>query len=304
MVATAEGIADLLQGVAGELAAKIHGNLAGERDGVGPAFALHVRVADLKMVGDALLDALDVEPVLRLFHEHVLQQVLGDGEVEGFAREGGVAGDLDERTFEPADVFDDVLRHELKNVCGNFHLQVGGLGAQNGDTGFQVGRLDVGGETPLETGNEAGFEGGDFRDRTVAGDDDLLAGLEEVVEGVEKFFLDALFAGEELDVVDQKDVDAAVTLAEFRERVLLDGMDKFIGEFFRGEIGDAGFGIALEDAVSDGVHQVGLAETGGTVDEKGIVGLRRGLGDREGGGMGELVVRPDHEVLERIAWVE
>src|SRR4051812_32792848 len=61
MVAAAERLADFLEGMAGELAAKVHGDLAGKRDGVGPAFARHIRVTDLVMIGDALLDAFDVE---------------------------------------------------------------------------------------------------------------------------------------------------------------------------------------------------------------------------------------------------
>ncbi len=84
-VAAAEGLADLLQGMAGEVAREVHGDLARERDGVGPALAGHVGMPDLVMVGDALLNALDVEPVLRLLHQHVLEERLGGGQVERLA---------------------------------------------------------------------------------------------------------------------------------------------------------------------------------------------------------------------------
>jgi hypothetical protein len=49
---------------------------------------------------------------------------------------------------------------------------------------------------------------------------------------------------------------------------------------------------------------VGFAEAGVAVDEERIVGLRGGLGDGDRGGVGELVVWPDDEVLECIARVE
>ena len=145
---------------------------------------------------------------------------------------------------------------------------------------------------------------GDLGHGAVAGDDDLLLGLEEVVEGVEELLLDALLAGEELHIVHQQDVHVAVTLPELRQGVLLDGVDVFVGEFFRGEVGDLGLGVALEDAVPDGVHQVGLAEAGGAVEEEGVVGLRGRLGDGKGGGMGELVILADDEVLEGVARIE
>ena len=49
--------------------------------------------------------------------------------------------------------------------------------------------------------------------RPVGRQDDLLAGLVQAVEGVEKLFLDALLTLEELDVVDHQDVVGAVARA-------------------------------------------------------------------------------------------
>ena len=53
----------------------------------------------------------------------------------------------------------------------------------------------------------------------------------------------------------------------------------------------------------DGVQQVGLAQTGGAVDEQRVVAAARGLGHAEGGGEGELVRGALHERLERVAGV-
>ncbi len=86
--------------------------------------------------------------------------------------------------------------------------------SQNGDPGFQVGRLDVCDQTPLEPGPEPGLERGDIARRPVGGDHDLPAGLVERVEGVEELLLDPLLALEELDVVDQEDVVVAVPVLE------------------------------------------------------------------------------------------
>ena len=61
VVASAECVADLLQRMLGELAGQVHGDLPGQGDIGGPAFACHVTVADLVMVGHALLDGLERE---------------------------------------------------------------------------------------------------------------------------------------------------------------------------------------------------------------------------------------------------
>ena len=53
-------------------------------------------------------------------------------------------------------------------------------------------------------------------------DHDLLAVLVQRVERVEELFLRPLFAGDELDVVDQQHVDAPVAVAELVDLVLLD----------------------------------------------------------------------------------
>ena len=46
--------------------------------------------------------------------------------------------------------------------------------------------------------------------------------------------------------------------------------------------------------MGDGVQQVGLAQTGVAVDEKGVVALRRLLRHGFGGGVGQLVLGADH----------
>jgi small GTP-binding protein len=102
-----------------------------------------------------------------------LVKVLGRGEVEGLAGQRGVAGDLDQRAFEPADVFRNVLCHEFDHGHRQIDLMGGGFGLEDRDAGLEVGRLDIGGQAPLKTGNQAGFERGDLGHGTVARNDDL-----------------------------------------------------------------------------------------------------------------------------------
>src|SRR5689334_16340245 len=98
--------------------------------------------------------------------------------------------------------------------------------AENGDAGFDIGRLQLGGEAPVEARNEARFEAVEFGRRAVAGEDDLLVAVEERVEGVEEFLLRTLAATEELDVVDEEHVGLAVALAKLHDGVALQRIDE------------------------------------------------------------------------------
>src|SRR5580658_7409552 len=51
VVAAAERVADLLEGMLGQRAGEVHGGLPGDRYVVGPALAGHVAVTDLEVVG-------------------------------------------------------------------------------------------------------------------------------------------------------------------------------------------------------------------------------------------------------------
>ena len=100
-------------------------------------------------------------------------------------------------------------------------------------------RLEVGDQAPLEAGNQAFLEVLDLAGGTVAGEDNLPVPLVEGVKSVEELFLDALFARQELNVIDQQNVGLAVFLAKFRQLVVLNAVDVLIGELFRSQIGHA-----------------------------------------------------------------
>ena len=102
---------------------------------------------------------------------------------------------------------------------------------KNGQAHFNIRRLQVGDQAPFEPRDEAVFEALNFAGRTVAGEHDLLVGLVQRVEGVEKFLLNALLAGQKLNVVNQQHVGLAVFLAEFGELVVLDAVNVFVREF-------------------------------------------------------------------------
>ena len=95
------------------------------------------------------------------------------------------------------------------------------------------------------------FQIGDLAGGSVARKDDLLVAVMQGAEGVEKLFLGALLAGEELDIVDHQDIGLAVALTEGDQGVILDGVDKLVGELLAAEINHTGILLCGEDVVAD-----------------------------------------------------
>lgn len=125
------------------------------------------------------------------------------------------------------------------------------------------------------------------------------------VEGVEELLLGAVLPGQELDVVDEQDVDGAVARPEVRGAVLLDGGDHLVHELLGGDIGHLGrSAVALADGVSDGLHEVRLAQPHASVQEERVVGLAGSVGDGAAGGVGEPTAVAHHERREHEVGVE
>src|SRR5687768_1477944 len=85
VIAATERISDLLERMLGEGAREEHRDLPWDRDVVWPALAGHVAMANLEMIGHALLNCLDREDVLRLFHQHVVQQAFSRRQIKRLA---------------------------------------------------------------------------------------------------------------------------------------------------------------------------------------------------------------------------
>ena len=115
----------------------------------------------------------------------------------------------------------------------------------------------------------------------------------------------ALFAGEELDVVDEQHVDAlAVVAAELVHLAGADGLHVLVHEPLGRDVDDARAGAVLELLVTDGVQQVRLAETDAAADEDRVVLRRVARGGGLRCGERELVRRAGDERVERVARVQ
>ena len=79
-----------------------------------------------------------------------------------------------------------------------------------------------------------------------------MSGFVDIIEGVEKFLLGGFLAGDELDIVHQKQIHIPVFLAEFLCRAGLDGFYHLVGEFIALDVCDLSAGLVLVDVLSDG----------------------------------------------------
>src|SRR5215472_9603889 len=128
--------------------------------------------------------------------------------------------------------------------------------------------------------------------------------VKEGIERVKKFLLRPLFTAEELNVVDQKKIGLPITLAEFHQITVLDRVDELVDEQLTRHV-DHLHGFPFRpDELTDGLHEMGLAQTDTAINKKGIVRARRCLRDSETRCMGDFVIRADNERVEGVSRVE
>ena len=170
--------------------------------------------------------------------------------------------------------------------------------------GLELRRLDIGDEAPLEAAPRAVFNRCNRLRRPVGRDDDLPAPSVQVVERVEEFFLELFRALEELDVVDQENVDLAVSTLERRHSLRAHRIHELVHHRFRRNVTHAFTRKQRANMVPNCVKEVGLSETGRAVDEQRVVRPGRALGDRERRRVCEPVGRADDELVERVTRVQ
>src|ERR1700732_3513087 len=99
---------------------------------------------------------------------------------------------------------------------------------------------------------------------------------------MEKFFLGTLFAGQELNIVNEQNICLSITLPETDQLVALDGVDEFVREPLTREVHHFLRLFSFDRLLADRLHQVSLSQPDAAVDEKRVVGFGRALRDRQG----------------------
>ena len=167
------------------------------------------------MVGDDALDLLDGRCVGAGLRIHLVEDVPRELEIDRPAGQRVGGDDADQRALEGADVVGDAIGDQLEHASSSRRMRSNATRLRRIATRvMRSGGVDVGDEPGLEALAQALLDGHELAGQTVAGDDELAAGLVERVEGVEELLLGLRLAGEELDVVDQQHVGVAVGALE------------------------------------------------------------------------------------------
>ena len=202
------------------------------------------------------------------------------------------------RTLDLADVVGDVFREIVTHVVRQLQAVRKRFILNNRVARLIIGRLNIDDQTPFKARAQTLLQAEHIARHAVGGQDDLTLVFVEGVEGVEKFLLRRVLAGDKLNVVDQKQVGVAVFVAELEVFAGTHRFNKFVGELVALDVNDVVFGVLLLDAVGDGIEQVGLAEAGLAVEKQGVIDRGALLRDGLRGGKRVLVGRADDEGVE------
>ncbi len=172
------------------------------------------------------------------------------------------------------------------------------LAHQNGDARFQFRRLDGNGKAPAEARFQSLLESVDFLRVPIAGQDHLLLTLEQRVEGVEEFFLRAVFSRKKLNIVDHETIQRSIGRFEIVDGVVLQRSHHVAHEALAVHVGQARLAVAFLEPVRHRVHQVRLAQTHAAINEQGVVRPARISRDLNRRGLGELVALALDEAVE------
>ena len=289
-----------VQGQIRHLADDVHSQISCGLDILGPFYAQNILTAHAVPLGHGGNDLVrGFAHRLRILLEHGNERPHQIHIDLGTVQQVGGGDPLDD-TLQLTDVgvelFGDVgehvvLDHEIHGLCLVF---------QNGQTELVVRLVDIHDQTLLKAGADPILQGDHFLWRTVGGQNDLLMIAVQRVEGMEKFLLGGFLTSDELDIVDEENIRLAVFFTESGVLPTGDGFDQLIGEILAVDINSVQIGGALKELVGDGVHQMGLTQTGGTVQKQRIVRGCGIVGYRQSRRVGELVGITDDKVVEGV----
>ncbi len=98
--------------------------------------------------------------------------------------------------------------------------------------------MQIGDHAAAEPRAQPVFQAREIGGRLVGRDHDLLAGIDQRIEGMEELFLRVVLADQELQVVDHQHVDAAQVVLELDRGLVADRGDEVVHEFFGRHVGD------------------------------------------------------------------
>ncbi len=270
MVASAEVQPNGLERERGELLGQIHRDLTREHHLVLARLSLQQFDSNPEVCCHCALDVIHRHCQRINRPEQAAQDLLGKFNCRCAPIERDFRDEANEASFQLPHTRGYVACDVLEHVAWYLDAFVVAFPVENRQSHFVVGRLDVGGQTPLETRNQALVHIAEFLRRTVAGQDDLLAELVECVEGVEEVVLCFFFALEKLDVVHNEHINTPVEGGEFVGLVVLDSVDVLHRKAFARGVEHTHRTISLDDTVANCLDKVRFPQPRGAVDHQWV----------------------------------
>ena len=114
---------------------------------------------------------------LHIGGEEILQRLLGHGSRHRLIAQRSHSGHSGQSAFKLSNVLRKALGDQIKHVVRDIAVVHGRHHAKNGDTGFQIRRLDIHRQPGVEARDEAGLEALEVFRSHVGRDDDTLIRL-------------------------------------------------------------------------------------------------------------------------------
>ena len=164
---------DLRQRIVGQFAGEVHRDLTRRGDTLVTPLLVHLLDREAVCLGDLLLDELDGDTAGQDGVDDALEHFGGQFGADRRLRHGGVGHDTDESPFEFADIRGDDFGDERGHLVGHRDLLGLRLLAQNRFPRLEIGRLNVGLQSPLEARAQAGLQRLNLLRWPIARDDQL-----------------------------------------------------------------------------------------------------------------------------------
>ena len=134
-----------------EVAAHVHGDLAGLDNLALAALGQEHVAGDLEVVADHVLDPVDGDFLLLLPYD-VADDAAGELHRNILVRERRMRDERDQRPFQLAEVGGHPRGEELQHIFGNTHALAEGTGTEHRQTRFVVRAVQLDGEPPFRSG--------------------------------------------------------------------------------------------------------------------------------------------------------
>ena len=101
--------------------------------------------------------------------------------------------------------------------------------------------------------------------RFIGGNHNLLAGIHQRIEGMEKFFLRIVLADQELQIIHHQHINRTQCFLEFHGGLAAQRRNEAIHEFLGTHVGHMARGVLFANGPGNGMHQMRLAKPNATI---------------------------------------